>query len=144
MGADNVFFTGVASGVGQLYRLPGAARATINGSATVISTVLGTAPISAFPDSAGDIWVASGSNFITEVTLTAGGTTNGYNSNNFTVASPAKGIVVGPTNTVYALSGDPADTNYRLHALGHDLRSENRLPCCGEPGRHDQSHQHLP
>ncbi len=133
-GADNVFFTGVASGVGQLYRLPGAARATINGSATVISTVLGTAPISAFPDSAGDIWVASGSNFITEVTLTAGGTTNGYNSNNFTVASPARGIVVGPTNTVYALSGDPADTITAFTPSGTTFVPKSGFPVAANLG----------
>ena len=57
-GSDNVFFTGLQGGTGRLSKLPGAARATINGAATEIANTLGTAPTSAFPDSAGDLWAS--------------------------------------------------------------------------------------
>ena len=133
-GSDNVFFTGVIGGTGRLMKLPGAARATINGNASEISNTLGTTPTSSFPDSAGDIWVASGSNFITEVTLTTGGTENGYNSNNFTVATPAKSVTVGPTNTVYALSGDPADTVTAFTPSGNTFVRKTGFPVAANLG----------
>ena len=133
-GSDNVFFGGAISGTGRLFKLPGAARATINGSATEIANTLGATPTSIFPDTAGDIWVASGSNFVTQVTLTAGGTENGYTPTNFTVASPAKSITVGPTNTVYALSGDPADTITALVPSGNTFVRKTGFPVAANLG----------
>ena len=133
-GSDNVFFTGVISGTGRLFKLPGAARATINGSATEISNTLSTSPTSAFPDSAGDIWVSSGSSFVTQVTLTASGAENGYNSTNYTVATPASSVVVGPANDIYVLSGEPADVITAFVPSGNTFTRKTGFPTAAHLG----------
>ncbi len=133
-GSDNVFFGANLNGTGRLFKLPGAARATINGSATEVANSLGASPTSLFPDTAGDIWVASGSGFVTQVALTAGGTENGYTSNNFTVASPAKSVTVGPTNTVYAMSGDPADMVAAFVPSGNTFALKVGFPSAANAG----------
>ena len=133
-GSDNVFFTGAISGTGRLFKLLGAARATNTGSAIEIANTLAVTPTSAFPDNSGDIWVASGSNFITEVVQTAGGTENGYTPTNFTVATPSKSIAVGPTNTIYALSGDPADTITAFIPSGNTFARKTGFPVAANLG----------
>jgi hypothetical protein len=88
-GAGNVYFTAVSGVTGSLYQIPGASSAVAPVAAVEISNTVGPNPMrlmadnqSATPKTAvGNIWVSSGSNFISQVSPTAAsgsGILNGF------------------------------------------------------------------
>ncbi len=108
-GADNVFFTTVVNGTGFVYIIKaGATSPTVNAPVGIANTV-GTSPMHIFPDTAGDLFVTSGANYITQLSTSNVGTaTNGYLSSQITgLPSPTVGVVVGNNNRVYVTSADP-------------------------------------
>lgn len=100
----NVFFTATDGTNGTAYVLPAVAPQT-NASTGVgpvatavapvqIATNLGPNPIHLMPDSKGNIWISSGSSFITE--LVPGGSPNTYTSSTFsTGGTNSYGLIVG-------------------------------------------------
>jgi hypothetical protein len=112
-GSDDVFYTAASGSTGSLYKIKSGASATSSNGPVQISQVVGPSPASLFPDTAGDIWVTSGSNFVTEVAEDTGGGNNflnGYSSNPFSVASPATSVSVGSTNYIYTASAGSANS----------------------------------
>lgn len=111
-GAGNIFYTSVSGTTGYVFKIFDGADNTLPSTSTVISQVVGPVPARIFPDAAGDLWVTSGSNFVTEVSAATGGTNflNNYISTPFTVQSPTYGVVVGPANRVFVTSQDPSAT----------------------------------
>jgi hypothetical protein len=109
-GAGNVFFTDVVAGQGQVYKIDFGAGINGVNAPTLISTTVGSYPARIFPDTAGDLFVSSGSNYVTELSATTGGVNflNGYTSTQITgIPAPTYGVVVGPLNRVYITSQDP-------------------------------------
>jgi hypothetical protein len=91
-GVNNVYFTATASSTGSLYQLPGAAN-TSPVSALQISSTVGASPLRLFPDftgasaTLGNIWVSSGSTFVSQVQPSSGaGNLNGFLTNPYTVS----------------------------------------------------------
>ena len=91
-GAGNVYFTAASGGIGSVYQLLGAASATIATAPLQISNLAGSNPIRLMADNSsatpkttpGNIWVSSGSTFISQLTpSTAVGNTNGFVTNSF-------------------------------------------------------------
>jgi hypothetical protein len=83
-GLGNVYFTAVADGAGSLYQLPLAATAGAAVTPVQISNTVGPNPTRMMPDYKsttvlGNIWVSSGSNYISQVTAGTGtGSVNGF------------------------------------------------------------------
>jgi hypothetical protein len=77
-GAGNVYFTAVAGTTGSLYQLPGAATAAAAVAPVQISNMVGPRPVRLMADNTsatplatpGNIWVSSGSGFISQVSPT--------------------------------------------------------------------------
>lgn len=112
-GLGNVYFTAVAGSVGSLYGLFGGASAPVV-TPTPISNLLGTNPVRLMPDfksnlTAGNIWVSSGANFVSQVSPTSstgGGILNGFLTTSFPVSGLSYGISVGRGNKVYTTASD--------------------------------------
>jgi hypothetical protein len=123
-GLGNVYFTAVAGTTGTLYTLIGGATAS-SATPTPISTIVGPNPIRLMPDYLGctgnpcvsnpvDIWVSSGSNFVSQVSPTAstgGGVLNGYLTTPFTVSGNSYGISVARGNDIFSSSIDSGAIN---------------------------------
>lgn len=99
-GVGNVYFTAVAGTTGSLYELIGAASATAAVSPVQISNTVGPNPIRLMPDykataTQGNIWVSSGSTFISQVQpSTSGSAMNGFVTNQFTTTGNSYGLAV--------------------------------------------------
>jgi hypothetical protein len=117
-GAGNVYFTTVSGATGSLYQIPGAASATAPVAALEISNTVGPNPIrlmadnqSATPKTApGNIWVSSGSNFISQVSPTASsgaGILNGFLTTPFTAPiGNSYGLTLDAASDVFASAID--------------------------------------
>ena len=108
-GAGNVYFTAVAGTTGSLYQLLGAASAAAAVAPVEISNTVGPNPARLMADNQsatpkatpGNIWVASGSNFVSQVSPTAAtgaGILNGF------LTTP----YAAPIGTAYGLTIDAA------------------------------------
>jgi hypothetical protein len=93
-GAGNVYFTAVSGGTGSLYQLPGGATASAAVAPVQISNLVGPNPVRLMADNTsatpqatpGNIWVSSGSSFISQVSPTAttgAGVMNGFLTSTF-------------------------------------------------------------
>jgi hypothetical protein len=110
-GIGNVYFTAVAGSVGSLYELP--AAATNTGVAPVqISNTVGPNPIRLMPDfqgvaTQGNLWVSSGSTFVSQVTPGTGpGSLNGFITNPFTTSGNSYGLSVSHANSIFTSAID--------------------------------------
>lgn len=107
-GADNIYFTTVVAGVGQVFKIQSGAQISGVNPPAQIAVNVGPNPGHIFPDRVGDLFVTSGAGYVTELsTSTATAAVNGYLPAQFTVPSPSVGVVVGPSNRVYITSADP-------------------------------------
>jgi hypothetical protein len=112
-GLGNVYFTAVAGSVGSLYGLFGGASAPVV-TPTPISNLLGTSPMRLMPDfktnlTAGNIWVSSGANFVSQVSPTGssgGGVLNGFLTTSFSVSGLSYGVSVARGNNVFTTASD--------------------------------------
>jgi hypothetical protein len=115
-GLGNVYFTAATAGVGSLYQLPGAANASSVVFPLQISNTLGPNPARAMPDhtansALGNIWVSSGSTYVSQVTPGTGpGNLNGFVTTSVSAfsAGSSYGIAVDQFNVV---STSTSDTN---------------------------------
>ncbi len=117
-GAGNVYFTAVSGGTGSLYQIPGAASAAAPVAAVEISNTVGPNPVrlmadnqSATPKTApGNIWVSSGSNFISQVSPTAStgaGILNGFLTTPYTAPiGNSYGLTLDAASNVFASAID--------------------------------------
>ncbi len=110
-GVGNVYFTTISGSTGSLYVLPGAASATSAVAPVQISNTVGPNPIHLMPDfkgnaTQGDIWVSSGSTFVSKVANSiAGGNMNGFVTTPFTISGGvADGVAVGRTGIFVSAS----------------------------------------
>jgi hypothetical protein len=118
-GLGNVYFTAVTSGVGSLYELPLAASSPIALAPIQISNTVGPNPRRLMPNSQGfvssnnpkpvNIWVSSGSTFISQVaptTATTGNVLNGFLTTPFTTSGNSYGLSVTSGSGIAASSID--------------------------------------
>jgi hypothetical protein len=97
-GVHNVYFTAVAGTTGSLYQLVGASTAAAAVTPTQISSTLGAVPLRLMPDfknaaTQGNIWVSSGSTFVSQVApSTAVGNLNGFVTTRFTTSGNSYGV----------------------------------------------------
>ncbi len=110
-GIGNIYFTAVAGSTGSLYELP--AAATNTGVAPVqISNTVGPNPIRLMPDlqgvaTQGNIWVSSGSTFVSQVTPGTGpGSMNGFLTNQFTTSGNSYGLSISHANSIFTSAID--------------------------------------
>jgi hypothetical protein len=109
-GTGNVYFTSVAGTTGSLWVLPAAASATPPLAPIQISNTVGPNPIHLMPDfkgnngTQGNIWVSSGSTFVSEVTPAVGGM-NGFATKPFTTSGNSFGVSIG-TRGIFVSSFD--------------------------------------
>ena len=109
-GSGNIFFTTAASN-GSVYEIFNAADPSNTNSPVLIATGLGPNPARMFPDSAEDIWISSGSTFVTDLQFTtAQGSNHNYLATQYTVTGPTYGIMTGPSNRIFVTSQDSAST----------------------------------
>jgi len=117
-GAGNVYFTSVAGTTGSLYMLPAAASAPAAVAPVQISNTVGPNPVRLMADSTsstpkatpGNIWVSSGSNFISQVTPTAAtgaGILNGFLTTPYAAPSGnSYGVTLDAAGDVFASAVD--------------------------------------
>jgi hypothetical protein len=117
-GAGNVYFTAAAGTTGSLYQLPGAASASTAVSAVQISNTVGPNPVRMMADNTsttpkatpGNIWVSSGSNFISQVsptTTTGAGVLNGFLTTPYAAPSGnSYGLTLDANSDVFASASD--------------------------------------
>ena len=113
-GQGNVYFT--SSPTGSLYEIPGAATATAPVAPIQISNVVGPNPIRLMPDfngisSPSNIWVTSGTGYVSRVTPSSSGPNllNGFSTTTFNVGTETYGLAVTSGNTVFVSSGGSAN-----------------------------------
>jgi hypothetical protein len=117
-GAGNVYFTSVAGTTGSLYMLPAGATTATAVSPVQISNTVGPNPARLMADNTsatpkatpGNIWVSSGSNFISQVSPTAatgGGVLNGFLTTPFAAPSGSSyGLTLDAASNVFASAVD--------------------------------------
>jgi hypothetical protein len=117
-GAGNVYFTAVAGAIGSLYMLPAGATAPAAVAPVQISNTLGPNPMRLMADNTsstplltpGNIWVSSGSNFISQVSPTAAtgaGVLNGFLTTPYAAPSGSSyGLTLDHNSDVFASAVD--------------------------------------
>jgi hypothetical protein len=100
-GVGNVYFTAVSGPTGSLYELPLGATVSAAVAPVQISSTVGAGPLRLMPDykgnaTQGNIWVSSGSTFISQVApSTAVGSMNGFLTTAFPTSGNSYGLSVG-------------------------------------------------
>jgi hypothetical protein len=118
-GLGNVYFTAVAGTTGSLYQLPAAATAGAAVAPVQISNTVGPNPIRMMPDYKsttvlGNIWVSSGSTFISQVTAGTGtGSLNGFITTPITAfaSGSSYGVAVDAFNAIVTSAIDTGAVN---------------------------------
>jgi streptogramin lyase len=118
-GLGNVYFTAESAGVGSLYQLTGAATASSVVFPLQISNTLGPNPVRIMPDfksttALGNIWVSSGSTFVSKVTAGTGtGNLNGFVTTSIPAVSSGStyGIAVDQFNAIATSTSDTNEAN---------------------------------
>ncbi len=111
-GLGNVYFTAVASTVGSLYKITGAASATSPVAPVQISNAVGAEPVRLMPDNQGtttqsNIFVTSGSTFVSEVSPGTGtGNLNGFLTTQVSTNGNSYGVSIGPANQLFVSAND--------------------------------------
>jgi hypothetical protein len=99
-GVGNVYFTAVSGSTGSLYVLPNAANATAAVTPSQISNTVGAAPLHLMPDfksnaTLGNIWVSSGSTFVSQVAPSiAAGNMNGFVTTAWPTSGNSNGVSI--------------------------------------------------
>jgi hypothetical protein len=126
-GAGNVYFTAVAGTTGSLYMLPAGAGTPSVVAAVEISNTVGPNPVRLMADNTsatpkatpGNIWVSSGSNFVSQVSptsTTGAGVLNGFLTSPFAAPSGnAYGLTLDNNSDVFASAVD----NGAIFQLSH-------------------------
>jgi len=113
-GAGNVYFTAAAGARGSLYMLPAGASTPIAVAPVQISSTLGANPVRLMADNQtsaprttpGNIWVSSGSTFISQVSPSTGaGNLNGWITTPFTTSGNSYGLSINSAGNIFT-SGD--------------------------------------
>jgi hypothetical protein len=114
-GLGDVYFTAVTGITGGVYGLFGAAASPVAVTPTQISNLVGANPMRLMPDfksntTLGNLWVSSGSTFISQISPTSstgGGILNGFLTSSFTVSgNNSYGISVARGNNVFVSAFD--------------------------------------
>jgi len=111
-GIGNIYFTAVTGSVGTVYELVGAATSVGAVTPLAISNTVGAAPLRLFPDfqgnaTQGNIWVSSGSTFVSQLAPSSDpGNMNGFVTNPITTSGNSWGVSVGRANGVFVSSID--------------------------------------
>jgi hypothetical protein len=111
-GVGNIYFTAVAGSVGSVYELVGAATSPGAVTPVAISNTVGAAPLRLFPDflgnaTQGNIWVSSGSTFVSQLAPSSDPSNlNGFVTNPITTSGNSWGVSVGRGNGVFVSSID--------------------------------------
>ena len=128
-GAGNVYFTAVAGTTGSLYMLPAGATAPAAVAPVEISNTIGPNPARLMADNQtatplttpGNIWVSSGSNFISQVSATAttgAGVLNGFLTTQYAAPSGSSyGLTLDHNSDVFASAVD-TDAIFQLSRSG--------------------------
>jgi hypothetical protein len=139
-GAGNVYFTAVNGTTGSLYQLPGAASASTAVAAVEISNTVGPNPVRLMADNTsgtpkatpGNIWVSSGSNFISQVTptgATGAGILNGFLTTPYAAPSGSSyGLVLDSNSDVFASAIDTGGIFQLAHSGGAWSPAGNNWP----------------
>jgi hypothetical protein len=126
-GAGNVYFTAASGGTGSLYIIPGAAAASAAVAPVQISNTVGASPLRLMADATsptpkttpGNIWVSSGSTFVSQVALSsAAGNLNGWITTPFTTSGNSYGVSVSRANNIFTSSIDNNNIDMFLNSSG--------------------------
>jgi hypothetical protein len=128
-GLGNVYFTGASAGVGSLYQLTGAATISSFEPPLQISNTLGPNPVRIMPDFKsttvlGNIWVSSGSTFISQVAAGTGpGNLNGFVTTPIPAVSSGStyGLAVDQFNVIVTSTSDTNEANAITGSTGLSL-----------------------
>jgi hypothetical protein len=118
-GLGNVYFTAVTSGTGSLYQLTNAANVSSAVSPVQISNTVGPNPVRLMPDfksttAIGNIWVSSGSTYLSQVTPGSGpGSMGGFITTTVPafVSGTSYGVSVDAFNTIVTSTSDTGVIN---------------------------------
>jgi hypothetical protein len=111
-GSGNIFFTTTNGTTGSLYEIVDGYNVNNTSSPVLLSSGynVGPNPIRMFPDASNNIWVTSGSGYVTEFHETSTAT---YSATQFSVVGPTYGLTVGSAaagSNVYVTSQDANST----------------------------------
>jgi hypothetical protein len=121
-GVNNIYFTSAATT--SLYQLP-LAVTTTGVTAVQISNAVGSNPIRLMPDyqgraTASNIFISSGSNFVSEVSAGTGtGSLNGFITTSIPTSGSSYGLTLGPANNLYVSAFDTGVITGLLAAGGY-------------------------
>ena len=138
-GVNNVYFSSVSGSTGSLYQLPLAATSGAAVTPAPISQSVGPNPIRIMPDFKGvnatlnNIWVTSGSTFVSQVAAgTGGGAIGGFLTTKHTVAGTnAYGLSITTGGNIFV--GDDDATNY-LNQLVPSNNNPSNISYASAPG----------
>jgi sugar lactone lactonase YvrE len=114
-GAGNVYFTAVTGTTGSLYMLPAAAGASAAVAPVQISNTVGPNPARLMADNQtstprttpGNIWVSSGSTFVSQVSQSsASGNLNGWSTTPFTTSGNSYGLSISAAGNIFTSAID--------------------------------------
>jgi hypothetical protein len=134
-GAGNVYFTAVAGTTGSLYILPAGASTATAVAPVQISSTVGANPVRLMADNQtsaplttpGNIWVSSGSTFVSQVSKsTAAGNLNGWITTPFTTTGNSYGLSISPAGNIFTSSDTGAITMLLRSGITWSV-------CCGFP-----------
>jgi hypothetical protein len=107
-GVGNVYFSSTDGTTGSLYQIPGASAASSAVAAVKISNSVGPNPVHLMPDfignaTQGNIWVTSGSSYVSQVAPSTGsGNLNGFVTNQLsTGGSDTYGLSINRANNIF-------------------------------------------
>jgi hypothetical protein len=141
-GAGNVYFTAVAGAAGSLYILPAGASTPTAVAPIQISSTLGASPVRLMADNQtsaplttpGNIWVSSGSTFVSQVSKsTAAGNLNGWVTTPFTTSGNSYGLSISSGGNVFTSGINTGDITVLLRS-GTTWSTFSGFPYSGTAG----------
>jgi hypothetical protein len=126
-GAGNVYFTAVAGAIGSLYILPAGASTPTAVAPIQISSTLGPNPVRLMADNQssaplttpGNIWVSSGSTFVSQVSQSAAtGNLNGWITTPFTTSGNSYGLSISSAGNIFTSADDNTITILQRNGTG--------------------------
>jgi hypothetical protein len=140
-GAGNVYFTAVAGTIGSLYMLPAGASTPTVVAPVQISSTLGSNPVRLMADNQtsaprttpGNIWVSSGSTFVSQVSQSgAAGNLNGWITTPFTTSGNSYGLSISSAGNIFTSADDNSIT--MLQRNGTSWATGGGFPYTGTAG----------
>jgi hypothetical protein len=135
-GAGNVYFSATSGGTGSVYQIPLAAGALAAVAPIQISSTVGAAPLRLMADATsatpkltpGNIWVSSGTTFVSQITPGTGGSAlNGFITTPYTTSGNSWGVVLSNANNVFVSAIDTG----AITQLQRNGSSNNWNPAAG-------------